>query len=80
MGIGFMKRSMIPYATVTVTAQTGGSAFGGGQIYKEENRYGDSGGQQWVHIRRMVCWRSAAVRQFDVHVYCVGGYHIGSEV
>ncbi len=29
MGIGFMKRSMIPYATVTVTAQTGGSAFGG---------------------------------------------------
>ncbi len=29
MGIGFMKRSMIPYATVTVTAQTGGSASGG---------------------------------------------------
>ena len=36
MGIGFMKRSMIPYATVTVTAQTGGSASGGGKFIKKK--------------------------------------------
>lgn len=29
MGIGFMRRSVMPYATVTVTAQAGGSVSGG---------------------------------------------------
>lgn len=36
MGIGFMKRSVMPYAMVTVTAQPGGSASRGGQVYKRE--------------------------------------------
>lgn len=44
MGIGFMRRSVMPYATVTVTAQAGGSVSGG-EVYKKENRNGDRGGQ-----------------------------------
>lgn len=31
MGIGFMKRSMVSYVTVTVLAGTGGTAAGGGK-------------------------------------------------
>lgn len=36
MGIGFMRRSVMPYATVTVTAQAGGSVSGGGKFIKKK--------------------------------------------
>ena len=32
MGIGFMKRSMVSYVTVTVLAGTGGTAAGGVKV------------------------------------------------
>ena len=34
MGIGFMKHSRVPYVMVSVSAQTGGSALGGGKYIK----------------------------------------------